>query len=47
MSDEVVIRHCSPTFAGLKTGSLFSYRYDSEDELRRDIRAMNRVLVPK
>ena len=47
MSDEVVIRHCSPTLAGLKTGSLFSYRYDSEDELRRDIRAMNRVLVPK
>ena len=33
--------------AGLKTGSLFSYRYDSEDELRRDIRAMNRVLVPR
>ena len=47
MSDEVVIHHCSPTLAGLKTGSLFSYRYDSEDELRRDIRAMNRVLVPK
>lgn len=47
MSDEVVIRHCSPTLAGLKTGSLFSCRYDSEDELRRDIRAMNRVLVPK
>ena len=47
MSDEVVIRHCSPTLAGLKTGSLFSYRYDSEDKLRREIRAMNRVLVPK
>ncbi len=47
MSDEVVIRHCSPTLAGLKTGSLFSCHYDSEDELRRDIRAMNRVLVPK
>ena len=47
MSDEIVVRHCSPTLAGLKTGSLFSCRYGSEQELMRDIRSMNRMLVPK
>lgn len=47
MPDEVVIRHCSPTLAGLKTGSLFSCHYNSEEALNRDIRGMNRMLVPK
>ena len=43
----MVIRHCSPTLAGLKTGSLFSCRYETEEALREDVRAMNRLLVPK
>ena len=42
-----MIRHCSPTLAGLKTGSLFSCRYETEEEVREDVRAMNRLLVPK
>lgn len=42
-----MIRHCSPTLAGLKTGSLFSCRYETEEEVRQDVRAMNRLLVPK
>ena len=47
MPEEMVIRHCSPTLAGLKTGSLFSCRYETEEEVRQDVRAMNRLLVPK
>ena len=47
MPEEMVIRHCSPTLAGIKTGSLFSCPYDSEEQLRADVRAMNRRLVPK
>ena len=42
-----MIRHCSPTLAGLKTGSLFSCRYETEEAVRQDVRAMNRMLVPK
>lgn len=47
MSEETVIRHCAPTLAGLKTGSLFSCHCDSEAELREDLRRLNRALVPK
>lgn len=47
MSEELIIRHCSPTLAGLKTGNLFSCTFRTEEELRRDIIALNRKLVPK
>lgn len=29
MSDELIIRQCAPTLAGIKTGSLFPCRYES------------------
>ncbi len=47
MSEEMIIRHCSPTLAGLKTGNMFSCSYDSVDELRREIRDLNRRLAAK
>ena len=47
MSEELIIRHCSPTLAGLKTGNLFSCTFTSEEQLRRDIVALNKKLVPK
>ena len=47
MPEEMVIRHCAPTLAGLKTGSLFSCHYDSEQAMWEDVRAWNRMLVPK
>ena len=47
MSEDLVIRHCSPTLAGLKTGSLFSCACQSEAEIRRDVRELNQILVPK
>ena len=47
MSEDLIVRHCSPTLAGLKTANLFAAEYTSEEALRNDLRALNRVLVPK
>ena len=47
MSEEVLIRHCSPTLAGMKTGNLFSVAYTDEKELRDELRAFNRRFVSK
>ena len=47
MSEELIVRHCSPTLAGLKTGSLFSCPSASPDEMRRVLRDLNIRLAPK
>ncbi len=47
MSEEMIVRHCSPTLAGLKAGSLFSCRYEEEERLKAEIRRQNRKLVQK
>ena len=47
LSEETVARQAAPTLAGVKTGSLFPYRCQSTEELRADIRAFNRMLVPR
>lgn len=47
MSEELVVRHCSPTLAGVKTGSIFSCCYESRDELKEYIRGLNGALVKK
>lgn len=47
MTDKLVVLHCSPTLAGMKTGSMFTCPYISRKELLDDIRSLNRRLVPK
>lgn len=47
MTDEMLVYHCSPTLAGLKTGSMFPCSFGSHEELMEDIRKLNRRLVPK
>ena len=47
MPDEMVIRHCAPTLASLKTGSLFSCPCETERELMAGIRSLNRRLCRK
>lgn len=47
MSDEFIIRHSSPTLAGLKTGNLFNCPYSGNDELLLSLRSLNRRLAPK
>ena len=44
MQDEVIVRQCSPTLAGLKTGNLFSVDYSSEDEMREILKNLNNRL---
>lgn len=47
MSEELVVRHCSPTLAGLKTGSLFPAKFADKMELRDTVRRLNRMLIKK
>lgn len=47
MSEELLVKHCSPTLAGIKTGNLFSVNFDNADELRACVRDWNRMLSPK
>ena len=47
MSEDLVIRHCSPTLAGIKTGSLFSCDCPCRKELTNALSCLNRKLVPK
>ena len=45
MSDELLIMCGSPTLAGIKTGNMFSYPYESREEVRRDLRRLNKILL--
>lgn len=44
MSEKVIIKYCSPTLAGLKTGSLFSCSYNNYNELLGFLRGLNITL---
>lgn len=47
MPEELVIRNCSPTMAGLKTGNLFACPNGKGTEMRESIRNLNRRMVPR
>lgn len=47
MSEEMIVRHCAPTLAGLKTGCIFRCAVESHEQLRQDIRRLNRRLTAK
>lgn len=47
MSEEMLVRHCSPTLAGMKTGNMFSCECESVEEMRKTIRLWNKILIPK
>ena len=47
MSEEILIRHCSPTLAGMKTGNMFTVAFADETELLKDMRAFNRQFTAK
>lgn len=47
MPEEIFIRYCSPTLAGIKTANLFTCRFENEEEMRQCMRELNRVLVKK
>ena len=47
MSEEVLVRHCSPTLAGLKTGSIFTYVFEDAENLKESMRKLNRLFARK
>ena len=47
MSEEQLIKHCSPTLAGIKTGNMFVSVYSDINEMRDDIRHWNNRLTKK
>lgn len=47
MSEEMILRHCAPTLAGLKTGNIVTCEYGSASELYDSMREWNRVLGRK
>lgn len=47
MSIDYVIQHAAPTLAGIKTGNLFPCTFASTQDMVRDLREINRVLVPR
>ncbi|MBE6020894.1 MAG: DUF3793 family protein [Firmicutes bacterium] len=47
MSDELLIQHCAPTLAGMKTGSMFSCECLSKEEINKYVRRLNSLLGSK
>lgn len=47
MSEELMVRQCAPTLAGIKTGSLFPCPCTDRDALLTQVRGLNRRLSPK
>lgn len=47
MSEQQFIRNTAPTLAGIKSGSLFPFRYKSKNDALEELRAYNRKLTPK
>ena len=47
VSEDLFVRCCAPTLAGIKAGSMFSYQYESKEEMREDIRRLNRAFVTR
>lgn len=47
MSEELLVRNCAPTLAGLKTGNLFNCPYNDTEEIKKAARKYNKILVKK
>ncbi len=47
MPEEAIIRHCAPTLAGIKTGSLFTCPLDNRDALFAALEQLNRQFRKK
>lgn len=41
MSEAMIVRHCSPTLAGLKTANMFTCPFESGEGLLNDLRSIN------
>lgn len=47
MSEELLVRHCSPTLAGMKTANMFTCSFENAENMRSDVRKLNVMLGKK
>lgn len=47
MSEEMILRHCAPTLARIKTASLFTCQVKNREELKEALRKYNKKFVKK
>ncbi len=47
MSNELIIKQCAPTLAGLKVANLFSYKFTCKNQLLNDLENLNSILNQK
>ena len=47
MSEELLVRHCSPTLAGMKTGNMFTCTFHDHSAMKDCIRCWNKRLTKK
>ena len=47
MSEDVIVRHCAPTLAGLKTGNMFTATFASKAQLDSEVQQLNQILADK
>ena len=47
MSEEMLVRHCSPTIIGLKTGNMFSFCFENTTHERNTLQNLNKKLSQK
>lgn len=47
MLERLLIEHCSPTLASIKTANLFRYVYSSKEELKKCVEVWNETLSEK
>ena len=47
MSEEIIVQYGSPTLAGIKTGNLCTCPFKDRGQTMRELRRLNRELVPK
>lgn len=47
LSEEMIIRNCAPTLAGIKTGNMFGCKYAHAEEMKCAVRKFNRLFAKK
>ena len=47
MSERMIVQHCSPTLAGMKTGNLFLCPFESNEDMLGFVRRLNKTLSEK
>jgi len=44
LPEELIVKHCSPTLAGIKTGSIFSCIFKDDQDLKDSLSELNELL---